>query len=161
MIHWLSRTTDSITACLALCSPVRLVKGGTLGGWALIPDLDATTGHLPLGRYHATLTEVYDRFVSHPDFVGSPTRQGIWDGFIAYMAAWRGLDDRLAADLGGMRFVKAAWLGGSFISRKFDPHNLDVTLLVDGQLADSCKGKPGIAAIKKLSHRDGMLEAFK
>ena len=47
------------------------------------------------------------------------------------------------------------------ISRKFDPHNLDVTVLVDGELADSCRGKPGIGAIKKLSHRERMLDTFK
>jgi hypothetical protein len=127
----------------------------------LIPDLDASTGHLPLGRYHATLDEVHARFVDHPDFTGSPTRQAVWDGFIAYVSAWHLLEDKLAEHLHGKRFLMAIWLAGSFISGKFDPGNLDLTLLVDGELVASCRGKPGIAGIKRLSHRDGMLDVFR
>jgi hypothetical protein len=127
----------------------------------LIPDFDASTGHLPLGRYHAALEEVHARFVAHPAFTGSPTRQAVWDGFIAYMSAWRVLEDNLAEYLGGKRLLMTTWLAGSFVSGKFDPGNLDLTLLVDGELAASCRGKPGIAGIKKLSHRDAMLAMFR
>jgi hypothetical protein len=127
----------------------------------VIPDLDPSTGHLPLGRYRATLTEVYDRFVDHPDFADSPTRHTIWDSFIAYMTAWRTMEDQLAAELGGQRLVMAVWLAGSFISLKLDPHNIDLTVLLDGELAEACQGKPGIGAIRRLSYRDGMLETFK
>lgn len=127
----------------------------------MIPDLDASTGHLPLGRYRTTLTEVHARFVAHSDFEESPTRQTVWDGFIAYMIAWRRIEDRLAPELDDRRLVMAVWLAGSFISLKPDPHNLDVTVLVDGELAESCRGKPGIGGILRLSHRDGMLDTFK
>ena len=57
--------------------------------------------------------------------------------------------------------MMAAWLAGSFISPKFDPANLDITVLLNGDLAASCRGKPGIGQLKKLSHRDGMLKTFK
>ena len=50
------------------------------GAASLIPELDASTGHLPLGRYHVTLDEVRSRFVAHPDFEGFPTREAIWQG---------------------------------------------------------------------------------
>jgi hypothetical protein len=127
----------------------------------LIPELDTATGHLPLGRYHATLDEVYQRFVSHPAFAESPTRELIWDGFVAYMLAWHVLEEKLTEFLGGKRLVMSTWLGGSFISAKPDPGNLDVTLLVDGELAASCQGKPGIGSLKRLSYRAGMLEEFR
>lgn len=127
----------------------------------MIPGLDVSTGHLPLGRYHATLAEIHGRFVSHPDFAKSSTRQAVWDGFIAYMTAWRRLEDELAAYLGGERLVMTTWLAGSFVSRKPDPGNLDLTIFVDGELAASCRGKPGIGQINKLSHRDAMLRIFK
>jgi hypothetical protein len=127
----------------------------------LIPDLAASTGHLPLGRYHATLSEVHSRFVVHSDFEGSPTREAIWQGFIAYMAAWGCLEDTMAPYLGGERLILTTWLAGSFVSSKFDPDNLDLTLLIDGERAASCQGKPGINQLKKLTYRDGMLEVFK
>lgn len=127
----------------------------------MIPDLDASTGHLPLGRYHATLEEVHSRFVAHPHFTGSPTRQAVWDGFVAYMLAWRRLEDTLSSHLGGERLVMATWLAGSFVSSKFDPGNLDLTVFIDGDRAASCQEKPGIGQLKKLAHRDGMLARFK
>lgn len=126
----------------------------------MIPELDVSTGHLPPGRYRATLTEVHARFVAHSDFVASPTRRSVWDGFIAYISAWQQMEDQLAADLGGKRLLRAVWLGGSFISLKSDPRNLDLTVLVDGELAESCRGKPGIGGIRKLSYRAGMLDIF-
>ena len=127
----------------------------------MIPDFDESTGHLPVGRYHATLAEVHARFVDHPDFTDSPTRQAVWDGFIAYMAAWQRLDDDLAAYLGGKRLVMTTWLAGSFVSPKLDPGNLDLTVIIDGELAASCQRRPGIGQLRKLSHRDGMLKEFK
>jgi hypothetical protein len=127
----------------------------------VIPDLVASTGHLPVGRYLATLDEVHSRFVAHPDFEGSPTREGIWQGFIAYLSAWGRLEDTMAAYLGGERLLLATWLAGSFVSSKFDPHNVDLTLILDGEQVDSCQGKPGISQLRKLTHRDRMLEVFK
>lgn len=127
----------------------------------MIPDLVASTGHLPLGRYHATLDEVYARFVVHPDFDGSPTRQAIWEGFIGYLGAWGCLEDTMSPFLGGERLVLSTWLAGSFVSGKFDPHNLDLTVFLHGERMASCQGKPGMSQLKKLAHRAGMLELFK
>lgn len=126
----------------------------------MIPDLDASTGHLPPGRYRATLTEVHARFVDHADFAGSATRGAIWDGFVAYMAAWREVEDTLADVLGGRPLVMSVWLGGSFISGKLDPHNVDLTMIIDGELAESCSGKQGMGKFAKLVRRDRMLELF-
>jgi hypothetical protein len=128
---------------------------------ALIPELDDSTGHLPPGRFRVTLTEIHARFVAHDEFKTSPTRQAIWEGFVAYMTAWHRVEDRLTAETGGKPLVMCVWLGGSFVSRRWDPDNLDLTVLVDGELVDSCRGKPGIGGVRKLSHRDGMLATFK
>jgi hypothetical protein len=126
----------------------------------LVPELDALTGHLPLGRHRATYAEVYARFVEHDDFKGSPTRCDVWAGFSAYMTAWRALEELLADHLDGKRLATVVWLGGSFISLKHDPKNVDVTVFIDGDLADSCRGIPGVAGLKKLAHRDGMLSQY-
>ena len=67
----------------------------------------------------------------------------------------------MAPYLGGDRLVLAVWLAGSFVSSRFDPDNLDLTVFIDGERAASCQGKPGIKQLKTLTHRARMLEVFK
>ena len=55
----------------------------------------------------------------------------------------------MAPYLGGERLVLTTWLAGSFVSSKFDPDNLDVTVFVDGERVALCQGKPGIGQIKR------------
>lgn len=126
-----------------------------------IPDWNESTGHLPPGRYRTSLTEIYDRFVAASAFRASSTREQVWGGFVSYMSAWRRIEEQLAPQLSGDRIALAVWLGGSFVSQKLDPSNLDLTVLVDGEVIASCQGKPGMGAITKLSHRAGMLARFK
>lgn len=126
-----------------------------------IPDWDKATGHLPPGRYRTSLEDVYDRFVAHPDMQPSSTRQAVWDGFIGYLSTWRQAEAALEPHLNGSRLASLVWLGGSFISQKLNPNNLDITLLVDGDSMESCSGKPGMGNIRSLLRRDRSEDLFK
>jgi hypothetical protein len=122
----------------------------------LIPELDSTTGHLPVGRYGATLDEVCARFVTAPTFSGSVRRAGLWSGFETWLALWgRCMNDLEAPDL-----LRGLWVAGSFISDEPEPEDIDVTVFVDQELVDRCRGR-GVRALRQLfGHRDKIRKEF-
>jgi hypothetical protein len=89
----------------------------------VIPDFDPTTGALPLGRYGCTVTEVEDRLVQGQAFAESATRA---DVFSDWLTAKRMLDS-ISPDL-----VECVWLGGSFVTEKQDPDDMDSLFIVAG-----------------------------
>jgi hypothetical protein len=125
----------------------------------VIPLLEGQPPHLPPGRYRATLGEVLERFVE--GMPTSSTRGQIWQGFMSYLDAWGATEDQLRQFLDGAPLVRVAWLAGSFISGKINPNNIDLSLIIDGDSVDLCRGKPGAKRIKELAYRDGMLKRFK
>lgn len=139
------------------------VKGGSLSSCHMAHQIPAfgINGHLPLGRYNVTLEQVEDRFVSDPAFADSRTRLECWLGLQSYIGLWGLIEKKAAAVLADRRLLKTMWLGGSFISAKPNPNNVDLTLFLDGDLLLECS-KVGInSQISKLSHRDGMLQRFR
>jgi len=98
----------------------------------VIPPL-AASGALPRGRYPATAAEVEAAFVTDPRWSTSTTRQNIW-------ADWQ----RITAQARKIVPVAAAWIGGSFLTNKVDPDDLDVTYIIDSRLT---------AAVTKPLHR--------
>jgi hypothetical protein len=111
----------------------------------VIPDLDGATGHLPPGRYRATYEQVKARFCDHPDFVGSQKRARLWEGFERYLTAWFEVEDQL-----GSRLLLAVWLGGSYMSAKEDPDDLDIAVVIDRDALDAADGRDGVGTAKKL-----------
>lgn len=91
------------------------------------------SGLLPLGRHPATLAEVEAVFVTDPKWAGSRTRATIW-------ADWQ----QITAQTRKVVPVAAVWLGGSFLTDKVDPDDLDAVYLIDARL---------IAAVVKPLHR--------
>lgn len=90
----------------------------------MIPQLTAA-GHLPVGRYPCEPLAVQQRFVDHQEFAGSTTRAGRWKD-------WCDVTQALRATVP----VCAAWLGGSYISGKVDPDDVDsVYLIRDSDIA--------------------------
>ncbi|WP_442759633.1 DUF6932 family protein [Streptomyces pseudogriseolus] len=89
-----------------------------------LPELDPATGMLPPGRYAATLDQLYTTLV---ESTGSAIRQGIWE-------EWE--QHRLTVETlaGG---VSRMWIGGSFVSDKSDPGDIDVTYLIDARTFDA------------------------
>jgi predicted nucleotidyltransferase len=79
-------------------------------------------GHFECGRRRSTLSEVHSRFVEHPDFERSESRGRIWQSF-----------DRATKMLEDVIPVRAIWIGGSFVTAKLDPSDIDVVYIVDAR----------------------------
>lgn len=127
----------------------------------MVPERDPATGHLPPGRYRCSLGEVHDRFVLAADMQPSTARPALWSGLLAYLGAWRDAEADLSPHLAGRPLVKCVWLAGGFISGQHEPGNVDLTVLIDGDAVDLCKGRPGAGVVRRLSDRDDMLQRFR
>ncbi|WP_405408643.1 DUF6932 family protein [Streptomyces sp. NBC_01124] len=103
----------------------------------------AANGFLPLGRHSLSVGEVEDMLVRAPDFQGSDTRQVLWDGLNNYLEPFFALEDLYADALDGRTLIHRVWLGGSFVSAKTDPGNIDATLLIDVEAERAVRGRPG------------------
>lgn len=100
-------------------------------------------GFLPLGRYSVSFDEAEALLVSAPEFRDSATRTVLWDGFLSYVDRFLTLEDTYAAAMDGCTLLHRVWLGGSFVSAKPDPRNIDATLLIDTRAERAVRGKPG------------------
>ncbi|MEE6289310.1 hypothetical protein V2J52_16775 [Georgenia sp. MJ173] len=89
----------------------------------MIPPLTAV-GALPRGRYPATIPEVESAFVADPMWAASTTRPTVWADWLQVTAQARKVVP-----------VAAAWLGGSFLTDKLNPDDLDVIYLIDARQA--------------------------
>ncbi|CAL9511421.1 DUF6932 family protein [Streptomyces sp. enrichment culture] len=85
--------------------------------------LDPVTGLLPPGRYAASLDELYTVLVASTD---SAVRREIWGEWTTH----RTLVEAQAGQVARM------WVGGSFVSTKPDPGDIDVTYLVEARIYD-------------------------
>lgn len=88
----------------------------------MLPSLDPIAGLLPQGRHVCTTAEVEIAFVKDVAFFGSPTRADLWSEWNTALAV-----------LQSSVTVHAAWLGGSFTTSKFDPEDIDVTFVINGE----------------------------
>ncbi|MCT9107869.1 hypothetical protein N4G69_19875 [Streptomyces mirabilis] len=103
----------------------------------------AANGFLPLGRYSISLEEAESMLVSAPEFQDSATRAGLWGRFHNYLDRFLTLEETYADALAGLPLIHGLWLGGSFVSTKPDPGNIDATLLIDTRAERAVRGKPG------------------
>ncbi|MFJ3667855.1 DUF6932 family protein [Streptomyces sp. NPDC090106] len=108
-----------------------------------MPPSFAKNGFLPLGRYSVSFDEAESMLVSAPTFADSLTRTRLWDGLRDYLDPFLTLEDTYTDDLGGIPLIHSLWFGGSFVSAKLDPANIDVTLLIDTRAERAVRGKPG------------------
>ncbi|MFE4665759.1 DUF6932 family protein [Streptomyces sp. NPDC056716] len=126
----------------------------------MLPSFDAN-GHLPLGRYSVSLDEAESMLVSAPEFETSTKRRPLWDGFIDYLDRFLLLEDQHADTLDGLTLVHRIWLGGSFVSTKPDPGNVDTTILVDIRAERAVRGRPGSKWLTTaFQSRDSMKRKF-
>lgn len=79
-----------------------------------------STGVPSIGRQRASVDAVKAAFVDDSRFSTSSSRCAIWDDFEAGLAL-----------LSSAVLVHAAWLGGSFISDKLNPGDLDVVFVIN------------------------------
>jgi hypothetical protein len=85
-----------------------------------IPKL-TSEGDLPRGRFCATMDTVQARFVADEAYEGSTTRGQVWSDFNDLLELIRRKKVR----------VPAAFLGGSFVTSKLDPSDVDAALIID------------------------------
>ncbi|MGW4590652.1 DUF6932 family protein [Amycolatopsis thermoflava] len=111
----------------------------------MIPALDSA-GNLPPGRYRASFEEIEDRFVNHPQFATSSTRAGIWEGLGLYLQTWEALNEDLACP----QLLRWLWIGGSFTSSRLNPKDIDVSPVVDYEVLQHLKGRPGVGRVRAL-----------
>ena len=91
----------------------------------MLPALDEQTGLLPLGRFGATLDEVKAQYVDDPRFAASTTRAEIWQDF---ESATEGIRSVVP--------VVCVWVGGSFLTDKLDPDDIDLVYWCEDLLVD-------------------------
>ncbi|WP_425553907.1 DUF6932 family protein, partial [Isoptericola hypogeus] len=84
----------------------------------MIPELTAG-GHLPLGRHHTTLEAIATRFVRDDRFAASARRPRVWSDFERALSALRTIVPPCAV-----------WIGGSFVTAKLEPDDIDVTWIL-------------------------------
>lgn len=87
-----------------------------------IPSLEPS-GFLPLGRFPCTLDELEAEFVDSPTFTGSATRSEVFADFLSVVGMLRAFDASL---------VERAWIGGSFVTNKPNPDDIDCLFILSG-----------------------------
>lgn len=95
------------------------------GGDLVLPALDEQTGLLPLGRFGASLDEIKSHYVDDPRFAESATRAEIWQHF---ESATEGIRSVVP--------VVCVWVGGSFLTDKIDPDDIDLVYWCEDVLVD-------------------------
>lgn len=95
------------------------------GGGTLLPALDVQTGLLPLGRYSATLDDIKEHYVDAPRFAESNSRAEIWQHF-----------DSATQGIRSVVPVVCVWIGGSFLTDKLDPDDIDLVYWCEDVLVD-------------------------
>lgn len=115
----------------------------------------------PPGRQRLAIDEVEQHFVTDSVFADSSTRAMVWAGFTAYLAQFVKVEDTHAATLGGRSLLTHVWLGGSFISAKRDPRNIDASVFINLEAHQLIKGLPHTAWMTKAFHREHALESYR
>jgi hypothetical protein len=111
-------------------------------------------GYLPCGRYRVDMDEAWSLLVDAPAFGASVTRPDLWDGLTSYVLTFEAIQERLAGLLEGRPIIQHLWLGGSFVSAKLDPDDIDLTVFTDSQALEAIKGREGSKWIKSAFQRD-------
>ncbi|MBM7089848.1 hypothetical protein JTP67_15145 [Streptomyces sp. S12] len=120
-----------------------------------------TNGFPPPGRHSVTFGEAEALLVTAPEFQSSATRQTLWAGLLDYLERFLALEDAHAHVMDGYPLVHRLWLGGSFVSTKPDPRNINATVLIDVRAERAVRGRPGSKWLTTaFQSRDKMLRTF-
>lgn len=119
----------------------------------------------PPGRHRLTLEEAEAVLVGSPVFADSTTRPALWSNLLNYLGEFAAVEarhaDRLVeVDRADQGVLHCLWLGGSFVSSKPSPRNIDVTVLLDAVARNSLRGLPNTRWLTEAFSRDKMLDEF-
>jgi hypothetical protein len=123
--------------------------------------LTAIDGEFPApGRTQTTLADARQLLVADPAFASSTTRADLWDGLERYLARFFDLEVRHASLLDDRELVRCLWLGGSYVSSRSDPSNIDVTVCIDDGARLALKGKQGSKWLSQAFSREERKKEF-
>ncbi|MEU0239699.1 hypothetical protein ABZ234_18605 [Nocardiopsis sp. NPDC006198] len=71
--------------------------------------------------------------VEDPQFLASETRMELWENLEEYLFTFVELGDRYSELLDGSPLVRHLWMGGSYVSSKLNPNDIDIVVFVDGK----------------------------
>ncbi|MGI8335991.1 DUF6932 family protein [Actinomadura scrupuli] len=125
-----------------------------------MPDFDEDTGFLATGRYRVTADEAFALLVDNSRFANSSTRRELWDGFGRYVNRFFSLEDLYPDLVSPGSLIHCLWLGGSYISTKLDPDNIDLTVFVDEDSASALRGQTGAGWLREAFSRGKVKEEF-
>lgn len=117
-------------------------------------------GHLALGRYQVDLEGAEAFLVLASEFEESTTRRPLWEGLERYLVRFWDLDEHFAERLGGECLVDRLWLGGSYVSGRLDPDNVDATVFVNYEAEQAIRGLPGSRWLTDAFQREKMKADF-
>lgn len=106
----------------------------------VLPALDSQSGLLPLGRYPATLESVQEHYVDDPSFSASTTRAEIWQHFLSATEGIRSVVP-----------VVCVWIGGSFLTDKPDPDDIDLVYWCEDTLVDQIRDPRAMLLLQKFA----------
>ncbi|MEU1866797.1 DUF6932 family protein [Streptomyces gardneri] len=118
------------------------------------------SGFLPPGRYRLDPENTERLLVEDERFSSSETRRQLWDGLETYLSRFFDLEDRHRGAIGDRGLVHAIWLGGSYVSTKLNPQNIDLTVLIDESVVASMKGLAGSRWLSSAFNRKARLAEF-
>ncbi len=118
-------------------------------------------GFFPPGRYSVTMDEAQALLVDAERFRSSARRSELWSKFQEYIGNFVLLEDQYEEILEGRALIHRIWLGGSFVSVKPDPRNIDATLLIDEAAEKSIRRNPGSKWLTRaFQSRENMRQKF-
>lgn len=117
-------------------------------------------GFLKPGRYRVSPDDAEALLVKDEIFKESETRARLWTGLESYLSRFFELEERHRDVVGGIPLVHAIWLGGSYVSTKLNPQNIDLTVLIDDRAVSAMKGRPGTRWLVSAFRREARLDEF-
>lgn len=123
-------------------------------------SFDPSTTFPPPGRTRLSWDEAEAELVKHDRFEGSLNRRDLWDGLERYVGRFVALGDLYADRLQSRPLLKHLWLGGSFVSTKRDPDNIDFSVFVDAEARNLIKGQQGSGWFADAFNRDKVKQEY-
>ncbi|MGW3691935.1 DUF6932 family protein [Streptomyces sp. NPDC005125] len=114
-------------------------------------------GFLPPGRYRLDPDGAERLLVSDERFRASATREQLWAGLETYLSRFFDLEEKHRNEIGVHQLIHAIWLGGSYVSSKINPQNIDLTVLIDERAASAMKGLEGSRWLSSAFNRKARL----
>ncbi|WP_030152750.1 DUF6932 family protein [Streptomyces sp. NRRL S-244] len=117
-------------------------------------------GHLQPGRYQVDLDRAREFLVEHHRFSESLTRAPLWEGLERYLIRFWALEDQHSTRLAGSTLIDRLWLGGSYVSHRVNPDNIDLTVIIDHEAEQRVRNQLGARWLTDAFQRESIKTEF-